>query len=71
MKKLKNIACIKWMYTYPSFNKVLSPYIDYGTSNSLGRVEAECMILIPFPWIEYSLSVNSTFINGSWDCDIN
>lgn len=51
------------MHTYPSFNKILCPYVDYGTSNGLGRVEAQSVVFIPFPWVEYSLCVNSSFIN--------
>ena len=51
------------MCAYPSFDEVLSPYIDYSTSNRFSRIEAQSMILIPFPGIEYSLSIDSPFIN--------
>lgn len=59
------------MQIYPSFNEVLCPDIDHSTSNSFGRVEAEGVIFIPLPRIEYSLRVNGAFINCSGNCHID
>lgn len=49
--------------TYPPFNHVLRSNVDNSTSNSLRRIKAEIMVFIPFPWIKYSLSIDSPFIN--------
>lgn len=55
---------------YPSFNEILCSNIDYSAANGFGRVETQRMIFISFPWIEYSLSINSPFINGTRNCYI-
>lgn len=71
IKHVKNSTPKEGMHTYPSFNEVLCPDVDYSASNSFGRVEAEGVIFIPLPGIEYSLCVDGAFINCSGDCHID
>lgn len=48
----------QYQFTYPCFNQVLGSNVDYSAPNSLRRIKAQGMVLIPFPWVEYTLCVN-------------
>lgn len=67
----KEIIYCKLSSAYSSFNKVLSANINYCASNSLCRVETECVILISFPRIQYSFCVNSPIIYCARHCNID
>ena len=63
MSYKKKISSMDYM-TYPSFHQILGTNVDNSASNGLGRVEAQCVVFIPLPWVKNSFLIYCPLING-------